>query len=221
MDENQLLALIAQAIIPALFAITVHEVAHGYVAYKLGDGSAKMLGRLSLNPIKHVDMVGTVIVPLAMLVLSGFVFGWAKPVPVNSYALSKPRRDMALIAIAGPFSNLIMAIIWAIYLKCCMLASDYLMTLQPNQIDLIIGMGRFGVQINLVLMAVNLIPILPLDGGRLLTQILPRKLAYYYDQVEPYGILIVVVGLYLGLFGPFLHLLLNESQLIINWIVFQ
>tara|TARA_Y100000991_G_C21961897_1_gene344906 strand:- start:916 stop:1578 length:663 start_codon:yes stop_codon:yes gene_type:complete len=219
MNEHQLINLIAQAIIPTLFAITVHEFSHGYVAYQLGDGSAKMLGRLTLNPIKHIDGFGTVIVPLAMLMMSGFVFGWAKPVPVNTRALSHLRRDMSLIAIAGPLSNLVMAILWALYLKCCMMLSDYLMTLETNQIALIVGIGDFGVKVNLILMAVNLIPILPLDGGRVLAQALPRRIAYYYDQIEPYGIVIVVIALYFGLLNSFLIGISSASLSIIQLIL--
>lgn len=175
--------------LPILFAITVHEVAHGWVASKLGDKTALMLGRLTLNPLKHIDLIGTVILPLTLLLLGGFIFGWAKPVPVNPNNLKKPRRDMALVAIAGPIANIIMAFFWAAIMKLgSILMGHGLQFALP-----IVLMGQAGIMINLVLMALNLIPIPPLDGSRVVAALLPPKLAYKYDRIAPYGIFILLL----------------------------
>ncbi|MGD9152877.1 MAG: site-2 protease family protein [Gammaproteobacteria bacterium] len=179
---------------PILFAITVHEVAHGWMALKLGDKTALMLGRLTLNPLKHIDMIGTVIIPLILLLFSPIIFGWAKPVPVNPNNLKKPRRDMAFVAIAGPISNIIMALIWAAIMKIgSILMGHGLQFALP-----IVLMGRAGILINLVLMILNLIPIPPLDGSRVVAAILPPKLAYQYDRIAPYGFFILLLLLITG-----------------------
>lgn len=186
--------------LPVLFAITVHEVAHGYVAEKLGDKTARMLGRLTLNPLKHIDMVGTVIVPLLLLFLGGFIFGWAKPVPINPNNLKKPRRDMALVAIAGPIANIIMAFIWAAIMKI----GNILMAHGMQFALPIVLMGQAGILINLVLMSLNLIPIPPLDGSRVISALLPPKAAYKYDRLAPYGFFILLLLLVTGILHLFL-----------------
>jgi Zn-dependent protease len=187
-DLLPLVQKIAIWALPVLFAITLHEVAHGWAARALGDRTAEMLGRLSLNPMKHVDPMGTVVVPMLMLVLGGFLFGWAKPVPVGVRNLKHPRRDMALVAIAGPLSNLAMAIAWGLLAKLAIV-------MNPEE-GIWLGvllMARAGIVINLVLMVLNLIPLPPLDGGRVLTGLLPEAQARVMDRVEPYGLVILIV----------------------------
>ncbi|MDD3652276.1 site-2 protease family protein [Immundisolibacter sp.] len=187
--------------LPVLFAITVHEVAHGYVARRLGDRTAQMMGRLTLNPLKHVDPVGTVLVPLVMLLLGGFLFGWAKPVPVDYRNLDNPKRDMAIVAAAGPLSNLLMAFGWALLLR---LAVSLLQTL-PWAAQPLFFMAQAGIAINLVLMVLNLVPVPPLDGGRVLTGLLPMRQAARFAAIEPYGFLIVLLLLTSGLLGRLLQ----------------
>jgi Zn-dependent protease len=186
--------------LPVLFAITVHEVAHGWVASKLGDKTALMLGRLTLNPLKHIDLIGTVIVPLILLLLGGFIFGWAKPVPVNPNNLKKPRRDMAFVAIAGPIANIIMAFIWAAIMKLGMILMAHGLKFALP----IVLMGNAGIIINLVLMILNLIPIPPLDGSRVVSALLPAKWAHKYDRIAPYGIFILLLLLVTGILHLFL-----------------
>ncbi len=177
--------------VPLLFAITLHEYAHGWMAYRLGDGSAKMLGRLTLNPIKHIDPVGTILVPVMLLLMPvSFIFGWAKPVPVNFNALNNPKRDMFWVAIAGPVSNIIMAIDWLIVAYI----ANWL------DIELLSFVGAAGVFVNLLLAIFNLLPLPPLDGGRVLSALLPKELAFYYDKIEPYGFFILIALLFLGVF---------------------
>lgn len=202
-------------LLPVLFAITVHEVAHGWVARKLGDPTAMMMGRLTLNPFKHIDPVGTVLVPLILLLLpGGFIFGWAKPVPVTWKNLRNPKKDMALVAIAGPAANLLMAIFWAIILKIGILLS---VQGDPNSMFLA-AIGIAGIFINAILMMLNLIPLPPLDGGRVLVSLLPGPLAWKVSRLEPYGFFILVALLATGILGaiigpPILWLIATLSEM--------
>lgn len=188
MDELTLAQRVVVWIFPVIFAITVHEVAHGWVAKKRGDTTASMLGRLTLNPIKHIDWIGTILVP-AILVLSftGFIFGWAKPVPVNDKNFRHPRVDMALVAIAGPIANLLMALIWAGIARIGV-------SVELEAISLpLIYMGIAGISINLVLALINLIPIPPLDGSRVLACLLPPKWAWHFNRIGSLGLIVLLV----------------------------
>lgn len=185
---------ISVSILPILFAITVHEVAHGYIAYLLGDRTARILGRLTLNPIKHIDLIGTIIVPIVLFVLGGVVLGWAKPVPINTRNLNKPKRDMALIAVAGPSANFIMAIIWALFAKLALV----LVNLNFSEVLVLYYMGMAGISINIMLMVINLLPIPQIDGGHIVSAMLPRSLSVYYDRLSPYGLLILMLLLLFG-----------------------
>ncbi len=202
MDDLTLIQRIAVWALPVLFAITVHEVAHGWVANKLGDPTAMMLGRLTLNPLKHIDPIGTIAVPLVLLLLGGFIFGWAKPVPVTWENLHKPKRDMALVAVAGPLSNLLMGIAWAFVMKLGFSLGESL----PALAWPLIYMGGAGISINVILCLLNLLPIPPLDGGRVLSGILPGPLSWRLNQLEPYGLFILlgllVTGLLNTILGP-------------------
>jgi len=193
---------IAIAVIPLIFAITVHEVAHGWVAKQLGDPTAERLGRLTLNPVRHIDPVGTLLVPGLLLLLGGFIFGWAKPVPVTWGNLRHPKRDMAIVAAAGPGANLLMALIWALIAKLTtVLPASLAQFAQP-----LVYMGIFGITINIVLMVLNLLPLPPLDGGRVAVGLLPGPLAWQLSRVEPYGFFILIALLATGvlhyLIGP-------------------
>ena len=190
MDQLSGIQLFTVYILPILFAITVHEVAHGWVASKLGDKTAYLLGRISLNPLKHIDLIGTILVPLMLMWFGGVVFGWAKPVPVNFANLKHLRRDVVLVSFAGPFSNFIMALMWAVVAKIGMLLHMHYSLLWPNAL---VFMGQAGIQINLVFMFLNLIPIPPLDGGRIFLAMLPTKIAIKFGRVEPYGFIILLL----------------------------
>lgn len=178
--------------LPVLFAITVHEVAHGWVASKFGDQTARLAGRLTLNPAKHIDLVGTIIIPLVLLVTSPFIFGWAKPVPVDARNLHKPRRDMVMVALAGPASNILMAIIWAFIAK----GAEYTPPWFGVPVE---AMGWAGIQINVMLAVLNCLPIPPLDGGRVLSNILPGRWAWYFYRFEPYGFFVLLLLMFTGL----------------------
>jgi Zn-dependent protease len=188
---------IAVYAIPVLFAITVHEAAHGYVARLFGDNTAYVAGRITLNPLKHIDPVGTLVVPLVMAIMSPFVFGWAKPVPVDFSRLRRPKRDMIWVAAAGPGSNLLMAILWLLFAKA--------MVLLGMQERFFLMVAAAGIQVNLMLMALNLLPIPPLDGGRILVGVLPRQLAWQVARIEPYGFLILLVLLFTNTLGFFIQ----------------
>lgn len=186
--------------IPALFAITIHEVAHGWVALQCGDKTAQRLGRLTLNPIKHIDPLGTVILPLALFFLGGFIFGWAKPVPIDPRNFRNPRPNGALIAFAGPGSNFLMMIIWALVMK----VGSLVMTSNPWIGQILMNMGDAGVLVNIILAVVNLIPIPPLDGSRIVANVLSPSAAYHYNRIEPYGIWIVFFLLVSGVLSHFI-----------------
>ena len=204
MSEN-LIQTLAVVALPLLFAITVHEVGHGWMASRLGDPTAKMMGRLTLNPFKHIDPLGTVIVPIVMLMLSGFMFGWAKPVPITVENLKGGRRDMALVAIAGPATNLLMALAWG---AIAALASKFSAGSEGIATALLY-MAGYGIFINLVLMIINLIPIPPLDGGRILESLLPGPLAWKFGRLEPYGMFIVFGLILLGGWALFVQPLIG------------
>jgi len=189
MDLSPIIQTVALYAIPMIFAITLHEAAHGYVAKYFGDYTAYQAGRISLSPINHIDPIGTVLIPVALVVFTAgqFVFGWAKPVPVNFGNLRDPKRDMLWVAAAGPGANLFMALCWALILKLVVeLPANYFS--YPLQ-----QMAKGGVLINLGLMVLNLIPIPPLDGGRIAVSLLPHRLAYRFAMIEPYGLIIIVV----------------------------
>ncbi len=205
MESINLIQRIAIWVLPVLFAITVHEVAHGWMALKLGDRTAMMLGRLTLNPIKHIDPVGTLLVPAVMLLVGGFVFGWAKPVPVTWENLKRPKRDMALVALAGPLANLMMIILWVGLLKLGL-------SLHPSMAWLaqpLVYMGVAGVFINAVLMVLNLLPLPPLDGGRVVTGLLPDRLAWQYSRIEPYGFMILLLLFFTNILGKIMWPLIS------------
>ncbi|MCF6235963.1 MAG: site-2 protease family protein [Gammaproteobacteria bacterium] len=207
MDTN-IIQTIAIWVLPVLFAITVHEAAHGWMAKRLGDSTAMMLGRLTLNPIKHIDPIGTILVPVVLLISgSGFLFGWAKPVPVTWENLKNPRRDMALVALAGPASNLIMAIMWAIVAKIAIVIDGGGGVLQP-----LILMGLAGIQINIILMVLNLLPIPPLDGGRIVTGLLPGPMAWQFSRIEPFGLFILIGLLLIGVLWQILGPIVAAAQ---------
>jgi Zn-dependent protease len=187
-------------LLPILFAITVHEAAHGWVAHQLGDNTAFRAGRVTLNPIKHIDLIGTIILPLLLSFLGGFIFGWAKPVPVNFHKLRQPRRDTALVALAGPMANLVMAIGWAVIAKAA-----WLMEEDFTSAIFLVYMGQAGTLINSALMILNLLPILPLDGGRVLHSMLPPHLATPFGRLEPYGLYILIGLLISGILAKILY----------------
>lgn len=179
---------ISVAAIPVLFGITLHEVSHGWMARWFGDRTAEMLGRLSLNPLRHIDPLGTVVVPLLMAWLGGFLFGWARPVPVDMRAMRNSRRAMIAVAAAGPFANLVMAVGWAVALR----ASGLLFESVPGIAEFLRQVASFGIFFNVLLFVFNLFPVPPLDGGRVLSGLLPESLGRRLDALEPYGLIIVI-----------------------------
>lgn len=198
---NDIIQGIAIYALPVIFAITLHEAAHGYAAKHFGDFTAHNEGRISLNPIRHIDPVGTILVPLSLFIISkitmgsGFLFGWAKPVPVIFSNLRQPKRDMLWVAAAGPSANLLMAIFWALIIKLAIAVPD------SSFAKPVVLMGIAGIEINIVLMVLNLLPLPPLDGGRMAVSLLPHNLAYQFSRLEPYGFMILLVLMFSGLLG--------------------
>ncbi len=187
--------------LPVILAITMHEAAHGYVAKHYGDFTAFNEGRISLNPTKHIDPIGTILVPITLFIVSkltvgaGFLFGWAKPVPVNFSNLRHPKHDMLWVAAAGPAANLLMAFSWALIFKMCIAMPESTFT------NLMILMCTVGIKINVILMVINLLPLPPLDGGRMAASLLPHRISYYFNKIEPYGLIILLVLLFSGVLG--------------------
>lgn len=223
MMENfqHIIQLICIAAIPLIFAITLHEAAHGWVASKLGDQTARIQGRVSLNPARHIDPVGTIILPLIMLALGGFIFGWARPVPIAWQHLRHPRRDMALVAIAGPASNLFMALLWAVVAKL-----SHLVFMNPHTHETLRSVAlffhltsRFGIMINCVLLIINLIPIPPLDGSRIIASLLPPQAAKTYNNLEQYGLWIFLGLLFLLYATHSLTIIYGPIYSLIQWIL--
>ena len=201
MDELTLVQRIVVWILPVVFAITVHEVAHGWIAKKYGDNTASVLGRLTLNPIKHIDLLGTIILPGLLLITgTGFIFGWAKPVPVDPRNFKNPLQDMAIVALAGPVSNLLMALGWALITRLGVTIGAGTETISLP----LIYSGVAGISINLVLALINLLPIPPLDGSRILAGMLPSYWAWQYNRLERYGFIILLLLLYTNLLGSIL-----------------
>jgi len=186
MQIDQVIQVIAIAAIPILFAITLHEAAHGYVARHFGDMTADRAGRISLNPVRHIDPVGTILLPILTLWMGSVIFGWAKPVPVNFGALRHPKKDMLWVALAGPASNLFMALGWAVIAKIAL-------ELQGNYFAVpLLDMAQIGIRINIVLIALNMLPMPPLDGGRVAVSLLPYRQAIALSRIEPYGIFVLI-----------------------------
>jgi len=204
--------------LPVVLAITMHEAAHGYVARHYGDFTAHAAGRISLNPVRHIDLIGTIIVPLTLFILSkltmgaGFLFGWAKPVPVNFTNLRRPKRDMLWVAAAGPAANLFMAFSWALVIKFGLAIPD------SSFATPMILMGIAGIQINVILMVLNLLPLPPLDGGRMAVSLLPHRIAYHFARIEPYGLIILLLLLFSGVLGAVVWPAILSIKQIIAWL---
>ncbi|ENO90512.1 site-2 protease family protein [Thauera linaloolentis] len=216
---DSLISTLAIWALPVVLAITLHEAAHGYVARHFGDPTADLAGRITLNPLRHIDPVGTVLVPAGILALSalfgagGILFGWAKPVPVNFGRLRNPKADMLWVAAAGPFMNLLMALGWAILFRIAMAGEAGAYTLPMMK------MADAGMQINAVLMVLNLLPIPPLDGGRIAVSLLPSRLAWGFARLEPYGFPILLVLLVTGVLGTILWPLIAGFRYLIGVLV--
>jgi len=216
--ELNVVQLIAVYALPVILAITLHEAAHGYVALRFGDLTAYAAGRVTLNPLRHIDPVGTVALPLLLLAIGkllggGFLFGWAKPVPVNFGNLRSPKRDMLWVAAAGPGSNLVMALGWALLVKLALThpESDYAVPLAL--------MGAAGVYVNVILAVLNLLPLPPLDGGRILVSLLPHRLAWQVARLENWGFPILLLLLFTGLLGAILWPFIDGTLAAISWLI--
>ncbi|MDY0073758.1 MAG: site-2 protease family protein [Thauera sp.] len=216
---NELISTLAIWALPVVLAITLHEAAHGYVARHFGDPTAEQAGRITLNPLRHIDPVGTVLLPAGILALSalagggGILFGWAKPVPVNFGRLRSPKSDMLWVAAAGPFVNLLMALGWALLFRLALNAEPGAYTLP------MVKMADAGMQINTILMVLNLLPLPPLDGGRIAVSLLPNQLAWRYARIEPYGFPILLVLLFTGLLGAILAPFIAGFRFVLGLVV--
>ncbi len=210
-DINATIQAITILALPVIFAITLHEAAHGYAARYFGDPTAWQMGRISMNPLRHIDPVGTVLMPLMILLFSGgsFLFGYAKPVPVDFSRLRKPKQDMLWVALAGPAANLVMAMFWALMFKFSWELPMFFSTPLAR-------MAEAGIQINCVLMVLNLLPLPPLDGGRIAVSLLPHRLAWKYAQLERWGFPILLVLLFTGILGAIMNPLVVLSARIIE-----
>jgi len=212
---SELIQTIAIYAIPVIFAITLHEAAHGYVARMLGDPTAEQAGRITLNPVRHIDPVGTLLVPVAILLMSklmggpGMLFGWAKPVPVDFGRLRRPKKDMLWVALAGPAANLFMAILWVISMRLFLAGGI--------QEGYWYQMAMAGINVNLVLMALNLLPVPPLDGGRIVFSLLPNRLAWQYSRIEPYGLMIVLLLLVTDVLWVLMRPFMEMGTAIVTW----
>ena len=208
---DNIIQTLAIAALPVIFAITLHEAAHGYAARHFGDLTAWQAGRISLNPLRHIDLIGTVLVPVSIMLLSAgnFLFGWAKPVPVNFGRLRNPKKDMFWVAAAGPGANLLMALGWAVVLKFVEATPDNLYSLPMAR------MADVGIDVNLVLMALNLLPIPPLDGGRIAVSLLPHRLAWNFARLEPWGFPILLLLLFTGILGYILSPVIGLLRMLV------
>jgi Zn-dependent protease len=193
----QVVRLLSVAIIPVLFGIALHEAAHGWVAARFGDRTAELLGRVTANPLKHIDPVGTVLVPLLLAFTTGTPFGWAKPVPVNARNLRDPKRHMIVVAAAGPAANILMGAAWAAVFAVAYYAGSGWGGLR----QFLLNMGQFGIQFNALLAVFNLLPIPPLDGGRVVRGLVPESIGRTLDRVEPWGLILVMGLLVVGVLG--------------------
>ena len=213
-DIDRIIQGIAIFTLPVILAITLHEAAHGYVAKKYGDLTAYAQGRVTLNPLRHIDPIGTVIVPLLLLAVSSpYLFGWAKPVPVNFGNLRHPKRDMLWVAAAGPGANLLMAFLWALVFKFGLAIPE------SNFSEPMLLMGQAGILINVILLVLNLLPLPPLDGGRIAVSLLPQRIAYRFAQIEPYGFIILLVMLFTGVLGAVIGPFILVTIRLVAWLV--
>ena len=235
-EASALVQTVAIYALPVLFAITLHEAAHGYVARHFGDMTAHAQGRISLNPARHIDWLGTIVVPLVILLATTgkFLFGWAKPVPVNYSALRRPRQHMAWVAAAGPAANLVMAVLWAMLLRGAIAMSeraeaweevaqvhgtamlvDAAMRHASGPVEYLIGVAAAGILVNLLLMLLNLLPIPPLDGGRIVTSLLPSRAAWRFAKLEPWGVPLLLLLVFVPVYGS------NALSLILGPLLFE
>ena len=213
---DSLIQTIAIAALPVIFAITLHEAAHGYAARYFGDPTAWQEGRITANPLKHIDLMGTIIVPIAILLLStgGILFGWAKPVPVNFGRLRQPKRDMLWVAAAGPAANLAMALFWGAVMKLAWLLPLNFFSLPMAR------MAEIGIAVNIALMVLNLFPLPPLDGGRIAVSLLPQRAAWRFAQLERFGFPILLLLLFTGILGTVLSPVMHVAGSLID-LIFQ
>jgi Zn-dependent protease len=213
-DIADIIQKIALYAIPVIFAITLHEAAHGYAARYFGDPTAYQAGRISLNPVRHIDPIGTLLIPAVVLFASSgnFAFGWAKPVPVNFARLRNPKRDMFWVAAAGPGANLFMAVLWILLLKLVVTIPANYFT-EPG-----VKMAQGGIIVNILLMVLNLVPLPPLDGGRIAVSLLPHRLAYQFSRLEPYGMIILMVLLFTGVLGKVMMPMMRATFSVLSFL---